>query len=334
MRAKSFQICLTTSITLAALTHSAAAADTFDRLQPHHVAALTALNEAVVLMGHTDQPVVSADEMELYKKIAAGQASKCDESDAILVVSGVTDKATRESYIAKIKKITDQARQVVADAKTPEKKADASARYLYKNPLHGGFDDGQVNMRKVLDDGKFNCVSSSVLFNLVGNQLGLKTIAVTIPGHVFLRMDNLIIEPVAGTTLTADTHELIVNDFWLKATSNWKTIFGNNRTFESGNLGLIGEIYVDECNFQLAKNHTEQAVATILKAACLDPKHPATAYQLEATLHTWFNLTLKQKNYDKAQKIAAIYGQLLRNSSSKLFQQVAAARGAKLVAKS
>jgi len=47
----------------------------------------------------------------------------------------------------------------------------------------------------------------------------------------------------------------------------------------------------------------------------------------------WFNETLGQKNFTKAQKIAAIYGQLYGDDSSKLFDQVAAARSGRLVAK-
>src|SRR6201999_408485 len=104
-----------------------------------------------------------------------------------LTVSNITDEPSRERYTAKLDKIADEARQAVADATTDDEKADLLAKFLFKGPLHGGFEDGQVNFRKLLDRGKFNCVSSTVLYDVISHRMGLKTRAVTIPSHVFLR---------------------------------------------------------------------------------------------------------------------------------------------------
>ncbi len=334
MLIKPCQLILSASILLAAHTHSADADDNPPfHLQPHHVAPLVALNEAVALMGSADPPYVFPEEEELFKKIAAGQANKCDESDAILVASGVADKATREIYIAKINAITEISRKVVEGATTPENKAFRLAFVLYNTQLKGGFDDDQVDIRKLLDEHKFNCVSSCVLFNLVGNRLGLKTRAVNLPGHVFLRMGDLVIEPVNGKTMTTSAHQETVDYYWGKAGDNWKQTFGNTRFYESGNLGLVSEIYLDDSIAQVRKKRFEPAAAKILKACCLDPKNPIVAHQLEKNLRVWFADTLKQKNYDNAQVIAAIYGQLFGDDSNKLFKQVAADRKAGQAAK-
>jgi hypothetical protein len=329
MRIKSRQLILLAAFALIALTHAAVAADNPPfHFESHHIAPLVALNEVVALVGDTDPPLVLPEELETFKKIAAGQASKCDESEGILLASGIGDKATRDIYTAKLKKIADIARKVVALRDTPEKKAAVLALFLFATQFNSGFEDNQANIRTLLDDHKFNCVSSCVLYNLIGNQLGLKTRAVTVPGHVFLRMGDLIIEPVSNETMTADQHQKSVDDRWAKADDHWKKVFGNTRSYESGNLGLVSLVYLDDSIAQLVKNQDEAAVAKNLKAACLDPKNPGVVSQLEKTLRAWFADTLKQKKYDKAQKIAAIYGQLFGDDSNKLFKQVAAARKA------
>ena len=329
MRSKLRQLTFLVAFGLAGLTRVAVADDKPPfHLQPHHVAPLVALNEAVALMGPSDPPYVFPEELELFKNIAAGDLNKCDESEAILLASGLGNKAAREPYMTKIKLIANISRKVVDTATTPERKAGRLAFVLYNTQFKGGFEDSQVNIQKLLDEHKYNCVSSCVLFNLVGNQVGLKTRAVNVPGHVFLRMGDLIIEPISGETMTVSEHQKTVDDLWVKAGDYWKKTYGNTRSYESGNLGLVSEIYVDDSIGQLTKNHYEAAVAKMLKAASLDPKHPVVAYQLEKTLRAWFANTLKQNNYNKAQKIAAIYGQLYGDDSSKLFKQVAAARKA------
>jgi hypothetical protein len=335
MRTKFFPIALAISVFLAFSAQLATAKDNSpSHLGRDHVAPVIALEEAVALLPPS-KSLVSTSEMEMFKKVAAGDTKSVKEVDAILTAANITDEPSRKRYKAKLDNITDGARKVIADAKTPEEKAEKLAKFLFKAPLCGGFEDGQVDMRKLLDKGKFNCVSSCVLYNLVGSRVGLKTRAVTIPSHVFLRMGDLYIEPVGGFTNSAEVHDKnVVDKGWAEAADVWKTVFGNTRTYQSGNMGLIGEIYLDNCGKFMAEKHNEEAAVNVLKAACLDPKHPVFAYQAEQTIRNWFNDTLNQKNYTKAQKIAGIYGQLFGDSSSKLFAQVAAARNARLVAKS
>ena len=335
VRTKFFQIALATSVFFGFLAQLATAKDNAPAHLGHdHVAPVIALEEAVALTSESSQSLVSATEMEMFKKVAAGDTKSIKELDAILTAANITDEPSRKRYKTKLDNIIDGARKVTADAKTPEEKADKLAKFLFKAPLHGGFEDGQVDMRKLLDKGKFNCVSSCVLYNLVGSRLGLKTRAVTIPSHVFLRMGDLYIEPVAGYTSAAEDHDKnVVDKGWAQAADVWKTVFGNQRTYQSGNMGLIGEIYLDQSNKAVNERHYEEASITALKAACLDPKHPAFAFQAEQTIRNWFIDALQQRKLDKAQKIAGIYGQLFGDSANKMFQDVATARNGHLVAK-
>jgi hypothetical protein len=334
MRIKFFQIVLVTSVSCVCLAHLATAKDNSPfHLGRDHVAPVVALEEAVALAGPTGKSLVSESEMEIFKKVAAGDAKSVRETDAILFAANIHDPKELKRYAAMFDQITVGARKAIAGAKTPSEKADKLNAFLFKNPLHGGFENNQVDFKKLLDQGKFNCVSSCILYNLVGHRLGLKTRAVTGPNHVFLRMGDWYIEPVSGESCDAHTHEQVVDRLWAQATDNWKVIFGNTRTYQSGNLGLVGEIYLDYAGNSQAAKHNEEAAINVLKAACLDPTHPVFAYQTEQLIRSWFNDTLNQKNYTKAKKIAAIYGQLYGDDSSKLFQQVAAARSGRLIAK-
>jgi hypothetical protein len=333
MRSKFFQFALV----LAILTPSfVAAAETKHQthLNKDHVDPLTALKEAVTLLSPAAaKTAVTPQELDLFQAIAHGRASKLNANDVVLTVAGVTTEKDHLKYTAKLDKILSDARKAVANAKNPTQKANMLTKFLHDNPLHGGGEDNQVDMLRLLDTGKYNCVSSAILFNSIGRKLGLKTRAMTIPGHVFLQMDDLCIEPAFGMNYDAKSHEQIIDQQWKTANDFWKGVFGTVRTFESGNLGLVGQVYYNKSNIVSLDKHYEQSATLALKALCLEPKHPMFTLWLKTALENWFNDTLQQKNYSKAQKIAAIYGQLYGDDSNKLFEQVAAARNARAVAK-
>src|SRR5262245_22492511 len=189
-----------TALSLATAGHVAVAADAADltlRPQPYKV-----LLKAAMILPETDTPVVTAPEAELFEDAADGHIEHFKLADVALISDGVTDSKIRKQYLTKIAAITEEARKAIASGKTPEEKADLLVHHLFKGPLHGGFTNCQVDFRRLLDEGKFNCVSSSLLYNLVAGRLGLKTYCITLPNHVFLRMGDLVIEPVDGYTCT------------------------------------------------------------------------------------------------------------------------------------
>ncbi len=130
----------------------------------------------------------------------------------MLIVNGITDEAKRQHYRDRLNQITAEARKKTADANTPNEKADILVKYLFEGPCHGGFTTNQYDVCRLLDTGKFNCVSSSILYNLIAVRLGLKTRCERVPGHIFLRMGNLYIEPVGGFTCSAERHRQIIDE--------------------------------------------------------------------------------------------------------------------------
>src|ERR1700742_3550979 len=245
MRAKSFQIILTTSALFAFSARLPAEEDaSLCLLDRNHVAPATALDEAVSLLPKNSKSLVSAAELDLCKKLAANVTS-INETDTILIVENINDDASRNRYRAQLAKIIKEARAATADAKTDDEKADLLAKFLFKNPMHGGYVADQSDVRILLDTGKFNCVSSAILFNLIGGQLGLNTRCDTVPGHVFLRIGNRYVEATGGFIQNKEDHNKGVDKLWAEVgnTPHYRNVFGKERIYEHGNLGLIAEIY-------------------------------------------------------------------------------------------
>ena len=335
MRAKSFQILVLTSVLSACVARPVKADDDSSfNLGPNHVAPAKAVEEAVSLLPNSSKWLVSAAEMDMVKKIAAHDKKGFGETDTILIVANIFDDKSRKRYRAKIDKIADEARQAVANAKTDNEKADLLVKFLHQNPLRGGYEATQNDMRILLDKGTYNCVTSAILFNVIGHRLGLNTLCDTIPGHVFLRMGDLCIEPTVGWVQNEKDHKKTVDDMWNDEGSKpyYKNVFGKTRIYERGNLNLIGEGYAARAVKYCNDHRYEEYAITSLKALCLDSKDRAYANRASDGLKDWFLLAIHQKDYDKAQKIAGIYGQLFGDSSKIMFDQVAAARKGLFVA--
>ncbi len=73
-------------------------------------------------------------------------------------------------------------------AGTPRQQVEAIFEFLHERVLYGGYDLAYTDLRRVLDDGRFNCVSATVLMNYLAGQLGLDCRGLEMPGHAMTRV--------------------------------------------------------------------------------------------------------------------------------------------------
>jgi tetratricopeptide (TPR) repeat protein len=128
---------------------------------------------------------LTADEKSLFADAADGKLDKWSFADACLIASGVTDPAKRKEYAKKIDELEAEARKALDDAKTTHEKGKKLLEFIHAGPMAKGYSSHQTCLHTILDEGKFNCVSSAVLYNVLGRRFGLDLWAVEIPGHCF-----------------------------------------------------------------------------------------------------------------------------------------------------
>ncbi len=234
-----------------------------------------ALQEAAKLINERQGSVVSQPEMEIVKKVAAGRSNECEVTDSVLIASGINDPQKRQKYAEKIDHIVDDASQAISRFETQEDKAKALAKYLRKVPLHGGYVSLQGNMALLLNEGTYNCVSSAILYYVVGGRLGIKTQPEQAPNHVFLKMGDTFIEPTGGKAQSEDDHQEFIDELWAEAKPTDPLIYGNKQYRPTNKMGLVGEIYIDGAS--KAKDKVDQSAVLALKACCMCPTNPLYA---------------------------------------------------------
>jgi hypothetical protein len=99
-----------------------------------------------------------------------------------LLASGVTGARARAEYLKKFTDLVASAQLATANTLSPREKADLLLRHLHRTVMAKGYETKQTTVASIFDTGKFNCVSASELYFLVGTRLGLKLQPVLIPG--------------------------------------------------------------------------------------------------------------------------------------------------------
>jgi tetratricopeptide (TPR) repeat protein len=107
---------------------------------------------------------------------------------AALIAGGLDETALLSAYQARIERWSEELHRrgsVVGDAKA---KAAVVFRFLHDEILIGQYQREATDLALTFRDGRFNCVSSLVLFMSLAERYGLDVRAVELPGHVFCRL--------------------------------------------------------------------------------------------------------------------------------------------------
>ena len=175
------------------------------------VDAFTVLNQVASFEANHGEFTMTPDEISLFQDMRSGYATHFSFAEAALITSGVHAAAQRQKYLAQIDEITAGCRDAIAKCNTNRTKSRAIMKYLLKGPMKAGYEHGQTLLSVVLDTGKFNCVSSATLFNIVCRRLGVEVGAVSQPGHVFSRIPGFDVQTTSGSIYSSDdrvTHVL------------------------------------------------------------------------------------------------------------------------------
>jgi hypothetical protein len=284
---------------------------------------LVALKAAAKII-KSKTPLVSADELVIFKAVADDRGDSVDIASAALIASGIDDLASRRQYLARFNELTAGAGEAMAGKKTVGTKAVAVMDYLVKNVYTGEGIASEVEVEHVLDEGNYNCVSSAVVYTVVASRLGLKTCPVNEPGHVFLRLANFYVEPVDHKCETAKHHDKrVTREAEKNKNAANDRIFQGKETFDTTNTGLVGEIYYNRSTKLGAEGKADEAALLKLKAACMAPDSPLVVYGVDMYLQKWFKQVMVQKQYTEAKKIAAVYRQLFGGASKPMDDQLA-----------
>lgn len=223
------------------------------------------------------------DERKLFADARDGKLDTMSFGESCLIASGVTDAAKRKVYLTKLDALEKDARKAIADAKTPAEKAEKLLKFLHEGPMKAGYESNQTDLHTILDTGKFNCVSSAVLYNVIGRRLDLDLVAVEVPHHVFslLRDGERKIDVETTSPRGFDPNGLKTP----KGKAPTDRYKGQRR--EVNELGLASVIAYNHGVTMLEEKRFHEAVLASFRALSLDSANPGAAQNTLAGLVQW-----------------------------------------------
>ena len=247
---------------------------------------------------------VSPAEQQLFADAADGTLDQWSLEQAAILASGVTENSQQVVLLKQLDKLLARARKSVSKTSDPFKKAQRLLKFLHKQSLHAGYVEKQTDVSTLLTQGTYNCVSSAVLFTLIGRRIGLDIRGIEVPDHAFaIVYDGSRYADVETTTragFNPARNRAAIKAFAQK--TGFAYIPGSNasKRRETTALGLIALIYYNHgVTHSRAGNH-EQALLSYYRALQLDAELASAIKNALASLGRWANAESESGNYQRA----------------------------------
>jgi tetratricopeptide (TPR) repeat protein len=261
------------------------------------------------------KPGVTRDERSLFADAADGKLDDWSFAEACLLASGVTDPGKRKDYLKRIDELEAGARKALDGAATTAEKGEKLLTFLHAGPMAKGYQSEQTLLHTVLDDGKFNCVSSAVLYTVLGKRLGLELRAVELPGtefapgHVFAVVldgqDRLDVETTNKLGFNPKRDEATLKKLQKPGDEVYDPKKHKGKVREVGDLGLVAIIYYNRGVLLAKQKKHHEGVLACFSALCLDPDSPSAVNNATAGLANWGKALTEGGKYEQALDVLA-----------------------------
>jgi tetratricopeptide (TPR) repeat protein len=209
---------------------------------------------------------------------------------AALVASGVADMRSIETHEARFGRLIAELRQAIAPAATPRQKAEAAFEFTHQRVLRGGYRLESSGLPAALDEGRYNCVSASVLYNCLAEAVGLEARGLEVPGHAMSRI--VLADGALDVETTCPSWFRLMDDPQRQARAVAATLGAAAASQaaerrEVSAVELVATIYYNRGVDLLGERRFADAVAANAKALRLDPASETARGNLLATLNNW-----------------------------------------------
>ena len=155
-----------------------------------------AIYDALADLKAGDVPVLPDEERKLLETVWQWRTERKSAADsrpdqaavleAMLWASGIEDPAARDKYRQQFEKVVAAAKSAAKDAKNDRERGERLMKLLHEGVMKKGYSLDQTSFAAVFDEGEYNCVSSTAMYLLTGERLGLALVPISIPGMPFV----------------------------------------------------------------------------------------------------------------------------------------------------
>lgn len=249
------------------------------------------LEVIAALEGMPIDRAIPADEEAMLEDGADGTFDRIGFAEAALIASGVTDEATRKAELAAIDRLVAAATASLAASGDLAAKGEALLRFLHAGPMKGGYEGGQTDVSKIIETGRFNCVSSAALYNIVGRRLGLDLRGIEVPEHAFSILydgrRHMDVETTIPEGFNPGRSPEAVKRFSRQTGFVYVPESHRDERREVNDAGLVAIIYFNHGVALGKQEKYPQSLAMYFRGLRLDPDSASLVKNTIATLTNW-----------------------------------------------
>jgi tetratricopeptide (TPR) repeat protein len=215
-----------------------------------------------------------------------------DLFDAALVAGGTTDAGRRAYYRGQFDAAVAELQTSGRVVGTAIDRARAVHEFLHSRWLRT-FHETATTLDAAFDAGRFNCISSVILFRCLATKFGLQAHGVEVPGHAYAVVDTEMGALVVQTTCPA--WFAVLGDDAMRRAALRQTLgeaaTGADRAPTEGrrldDVGLTAIVYYNRGLDHLEAGRFAESLAANRSALELDAHNSAARANLLATLNNW-----------------------------------------------
>jgi tetratricopeptide (TPR) repeat protein len=241
---------------------------------------------------HAFEGTLNPLEVRLFDDAAEGRLDNHSLLAATLIASGVDQPQVLRRLDAQLSAWTDELARSGRLAGPPQEQAQAIFEFMHRRILTAGYGRDWTDLRAALEQGRFNCVSATVVFNCLAQRLGLKTCGLEIPGHAMSRL--LLPQGSLDIETTCPTWFELTHDPQQQAEMVRRTLgvppsgpASRKRCREVTDVQLAAMIYYNRGVDWLAEQRFADALSANAKALRLDAASTTARGNLLAALNNW-----------------------------------------------
>jgi tetratricopeptide (TPR) repeat protein len=266
-------------------------------------------------------------EEALFEDASDGRLDRVSLEQAALIASGISQRDLIK-YIQKIDSIYNHiALRWPMKKLSPIQRGQVILHFLHQNVLKN-YRPTATEIQKALDKGDYNCVSSTLLFNILCARFHVQTIGIEVPTHVYSailnpRSKNGIKEvqtTIPQGFLVSKQAALKINEFISHPTiQTWK---GKRRITQ---VPLVAVIYFNRGISWILKGDYAQALPFYRKVYRLDSEFPSLTPLISELYTSLGNKFFESQDYASAIRMYREGLSFLGRSSVKLLSENLAA---------
>ena len=229
-------------------------------------------------------------EERLFADATDRQLDEFSLLQSALIAGGVRRAETLQLYEEQFAALVDQLRESCTPACPPRERAKKIFEFMHRRVLSGGYRIDCTDLRATLDEGRFNCLSASVLFNCLAAEFDLPVCGLEIPGHAMSRL--LLDAGPLDLETTCPGWFQLTDDPAKQAEAVARTVGhispkDRSKAREVSPVEIAAMIYYNRGVDLLAEKQFAEAAAANAKALRLDPASTTARGNLLAVLNNW-----------------------------------------------